>query len=291
MFMSAQRRSHLLQFRFILGDDAARGAVSSASSTSGSIMRTTRVTGFSGLGHPLLAIVMIGLGIIGLYTGDFAGVWQRIPFDPLPGRVYFAYATAVIELLTGVGLLLRPTIKLASAVLLVFCAAWLLSKVPAVVALPTVEATWLGFGEIGTIVAGVWIVWTRTRAGSVRWPRILFAVSLPMIGLSHFFYPNETAKFIPAYFPQPVFLAYLTGAGSLLTCVAILSGVCAHLAAVLETAMLVAITVFVWLPGLSPMPVNVGEVTGFLISSAIACGAWIVADSYRGLPWFARQAP
>ena len=63
-------------------------------------MRTTRVTGFSGLGHPLLALVMIGLGIVGLYTGDFASVWQRIPFDPLPGRTYFAYATAIIELLT-----------------------------------------------------------------------------------------------------------------------------------------------------------------------------------------------
>jgi hypothetical protein len=71
--------------------------------------------------------------------------------------------------------------------------------------------------------------------------------------------------------------------------VAILSGVLARLAATLEAAMLVAITVFVWMPGLSPMPVNVGEVTGFLISSAIACGAWIVADSYRGASWRGRQ--
>jgi hypothetical protein len=39
------------------------------------------------------------------------------------------------------------------------------------------------------------------------------------------------------------------------------------------------------------MPVNVGEVTGFLISSAIALGAWIVADSYRGTPWLGRQSP
>jgi uncharacterized membrane protein len=254
-------------------------------------MRTTRVTGFSGLGHPLLALVMIGLGIVGLYTGDFASVWQRIPFDPLPGRTYFAYATALIELLTGVGLLFRPTVKLAAAVLLAFCVVWLSSKVPGIVAMPSMEATWLGFGEVSAILSGVWIIWKRTRGGSVRWPRILFAIGLPMIGLSHFFYPNETAKFIPTYFPEPVFWAYLTGAGSLLTCVAILSGVLARLATALEAGMLVAITVFVWMPGLSPMPVNVGEVTGFLISSAIACGAWVVADTYRGLPWLARQAP
>jgi uncharacterized membrane protein len=252
-------------------------------------MRTTRVTGFSGLGHPLLALVMIGLGIIGLYTGDFASVWQRIPFEPLPGRIYFAYATALVELLAGLGLLFRPTIRLASTVLLVFLVIWLLTKVPGIVAMPSMEATWLSFGEVGVIVAGGWIVWTRTRGGSVRWPRILFAIALPMIGLSHFFYPNETAKFIPAYFPAPLFWAYLTGAGSILTCIAILSGVFARLAATLETAMLGIITVFVWLPGLSPMPVNVGEVTGFLISSAITCGAWIVADSYRGMPWLGRQ--
>lgn len=254
-------------------------------------MRTTRVTGFSGLGHPLLALVMIGLGVVGLYTGDFASVWQRIPFDPLPGRLYFAYAVAIIELLTGIGLLIRPSIKIAAAVLLAFCVVWLVSKVPAIMAVPSMEATWLGFGEIATIVAGVWIIWTRTRGGSVRWPRVLFAIALPMIGLSHFFYPTETAKFIPAYFPEPLFWAYLTGAGSVLTCLAILSGVFARIAAALETAMLVAITIFVWLPGLSPMPVNIGEVTGFLISSAIACGAWVVADSYRGTPWLARQAP
>ena len=254
-------------------------------------MRMTRVTGFSGLGHPLMALVMIGLGVIGLYTGDFASVWQRIPFDPLPGRLYFAYAVALIELLGGLGMLVRPTIQPASALLLAFCVVWLATKVPAIVAKPMMEAVWLGFGEVATILSGIWIVWTRTRGGSVRWPRILFAMALPMIGLSHFFYSNETAKFVPSYFPEPVFWAYLTGAGSLLTCLAVLSGVWARLATALETAMLVAITVFVWLPGLSPMPVNVGEVTGFLISSAIAFGAWIVADSYRGTPWLARQAP
>ncbi len=275
----------------MLGDGAARCGVLTLSFTTGIDMRTTRVTGFSGLGHPLLALVMIGLGIVGLYTGEFAGVWQRIPFDPVPGRTYFAYATALLELLTGLGLLVRPTIRIASAVLLAFCVVWLASKVPAIVVKPAMEATWLGFGEIAVIVAGVWIVWTRTGGGPVRWPRVLFAIGLPMIGLSHWFYPNETAKFIPAYFPEPLFFAYLTGAGSLLTCLAILSGVLARLAATLEAAMLVIITVFVWLPGLSPMPVDIGEITGLLISSAIACGAWIVADSYRELPWLGIRLP
>ena len=265
-------------------------------------MKTTfaRADGFDGWGHPLLALVMIGLGAIGLYTGDFAGVWQRIPIDPMPGRTFFAYATAVVELLTGLGLLLRGSIALASAVLFVFLLLWLiLLKVPAVVAVPTMEATWLGFGEIGAIAAGGWILFARharrpafaTGRRGIRLARCLFALCLPMIGLSHFVYDTETVKFIPAYFPFPYFWAYLTGVGSLLACIAILSGVAARLAATMEAAMLVAITVFVWTPWLAPAPVTAGQLTAFLISSAIACGAWLIADSYRGAHWFARQPP
>jgi uncharacterized membrane protein YphA (DoxX/SURF4 family) len=259
-----------------------------------------RGEGFQGWGHPLFAIVMIALGVIGLYTGDVAGVWQRIPIDPLPGRTFFAYATAIVELLTGVGLLFRASMTVASAVLFVFLLIWLIAlKVPAIVAVPSMEATWLGFGEIGVIAAGGWILFARhatrpsaiTGRGGVRLARCLFAISLPMIGLSHFFYGNETAKFIPAYFPFPLFWAYLTGAGSLLTCAAVLTGVLARVAATLEAAMLVVITVFVWTPWLTPAPVNVGQFTAFFISSAIACGAWVVADSYRDSRWTARQKP
>jgi hypothetical protein len=56
----------------------------------------------------------------------------------------------------------------------------------------------------------------------------------------------------------------------------------------LEAAMLVTITVLVWTPGLTPAPNGLQiQTTGFLISATIAAGAWIVADSYRGMPWLA----
>jgi uncharacterized membrane protein YphA (DoxX/SURF4 family) len=249
-----------------------------------------------GWGRPLLALVMIGLGIVGLYTGDFASVWQRIPIEHLPGRMYFAYAVAVIELACGLGLLFTRTAQIASKIFLVFTLLWLiLLKVPAVVAAPQIEGTWLGFGEIGVIVAGAWTLFAAFNAGrperffsggrGIRAARVLFAVALPMIGLSHFFYTDETVKFVPAWMPAPIFWAYLTGAGSIAACIAILTGILARLAATLEAAMLVVITMLVWMPGLNPAPIDRGLITGFLISSAIACGAWVVADSYRGTSW------
>lgn len=60
-----------------------------------------------------------------------------------------------------------------------------------------------------------------------------------------------------------------------------------RLATVLEAAMLGIITLLVWAPGIVATPTNRLQLTAFLMSSAIACGACVVADSYRGVPWFA----
>ena len=257
-------------------------------------------TAFAGWGQPLFALVMIGLGITGFATGDVAMTWQRIPIDGMPGQAIVAYVCAAIEWFGGIGLLIPRAAAFASRALFVFAMLWLvLLKLPAVVSVPQMEATWLGFGEIAVVAAGAWMLyathssrstWLLGRAG-VRNARVLFAVALPMIGLSHFVYADETVKFIPSYFPFPYAWAYLTGAASLATCVAVLSGVCARLAATLEAAMLVVITVLVWTPWLTPAPVGRLQVTAFLMSSIIAAGAWIVADSYRGSAWTSRQFP
>ena len=56
----------------------------------------------------LFAVGMIGLGILALVYGDFALVWQ--PVAPwIPGRTVLAYASGLIMLFGGVGLLLRAT--------------------------------------------------------------------------------------------------------------------------------------------------------------------------------------
>lgn len=253
----------------------------------------------------LLAITMIGLGVLGFIYGDFALVWQRIPIEQLPGRPFFAYLCAAIELATGIGLLIPATTRVSSCALAIFLLLWVvLLKLPAVVAVPTMEATWLGFGEIAVIFAGAWILcaaeggrrggWIpkfAADANGIRYARLLFALSLPMIGLSHFFYSEQTAAFVPAWLPWKLGWAYLTGTGSLVACVAILLGVIPRLAATLEAAMLTVITLLVWGPGLFAMPPDRTQWTGFFISLAIAAGAWVVADSYGGVSWFSVGAP
>jgi uncharacterized membrane protein len=243
----------------------------------------------------LFAAVFIGLGIVGLISGDFASVWQRIPIADLPYRSFFAYLTAAVELLGGLGLLFRPTLRHASWLLFIFTWLWaILLRLPAVVAVPSMEATWLGFGEIGTIVAGAWVLFAShsglrlrfiTGESGIRCARLFLALCLPMIGLSHFFYAEVTAGFVPKWIPFPLAWAYITGTGSLAACLALLFRVLPRLAAVMEAAMLGVITLCVWGIPLLGKLADRGQWTAVFISSAISIGVYVVADTYRGNSW------
>jgi uncharacterized membrane protein len=249
----------------------------------------------------VFAVIMMGLGVIGFIYRDFAMGWQGIPIQHLPGRQFFAYASAVIEFVTGLGLLFQRTTRISSRILFVFLLVWvILLKIPPVLASPKTEGSWLGFGEIAVILAGGWILfaahageWERSHlnfavgASGTRVARILFAIALPMIGLSHFYYSAATAALVPAWLPDRLAWAYLTGAGDIVAGIAVLFAIFPRLAATTEAAMLGVITLLVWGPGLVTKPTDRLHVTAFLISSVITCGAWIVSDSYREMSWFA----
>ena len=253
-----------------------------------------------GIGRVLLALAMIGLGVRGLAYGDFAGVWQRIPIGHLPAQAFFIYATALVELLTGIGILFARVAKIAGAVMTVFALLWVvLLKFPAIVAVPGMEAVWLGAGEIAVILAGAWTVFAtlgdpRGRFASgrsgIRNARLLLVLALPTIGLSHFIYLPQTVQLMPAWLPWHGGWAYLTGAGDIAAALGILFAVLPRLAATLEAAMLWVITLIIWLPVLLAHLHDNGAWSAFLMSSVIAAGASAVADSYRGVGWTASGA-
>ena len=103
----------------------------------------------------LFAVGMIGLGILALVYGDFALVWQPVAAW-VPGRTALAYASGVIMLLGGAGLLFSATAKWSVRILFPYLIIWLLLKVPALVVAPQIEAVWLGVGELAVLLAGGW---------------------------------------------------------------------------------------------------------------------------------------
>src|ERR1700732_2383573 len=194
----------------------------------------------------LFAVGMIGLGILALAYGDFALVWQ--PVAPgIPCRTVLAYGSGLIMLFGGVGLLIRATVAWSARILFPYLIVWLLLKVPALVVAPQMEAVWLGFGELAVLLAGGWILFARlaglrersilafaTGEKGIRIARILFAVSLTPIGLSHLAYVKETANLVPAWLPFRAGWAYLTGVGQITCGIAVLFSIYPRMAALTE---------------------------------------------------------
>src|SRR6267143_55570 len=239
----------------------------------------------------LFAVGMIGLGVLALVYGDFALVWQ--PVAPwIPGRTVLAYASGVLMLFGAVGLLIRATAAPSARILFPYLIVWLLLKVPALVVAPQMEAVWLGFGELAVLLAGGWILFATLaglREGSpltfatgengVYLARMLFAVSLIPIGLSHIVYVKETAEMVPAWLPYRVGWAYLTGAGQIACGLGVLFTIFPRVAARTEAGMISLFTLLVWGPAILAAPRTRLPWTAFFISWAIASAAWAVAQN------------
>jgi uncharacterized membrane protein len=239
----------------------------------------------------LFAIGMIGLGILALVYGDFALVWQ--PVAPwIPGRTLLAYASGLIMLLGGIGLLFRATAAWSIRILFPYLIIWLLLKVPALAVAPQIEAVWLGFGEIAVLMAGGWVLFASlaglredsplafaTGEKGIRLARMLVAVSLIPIGLSHIVYVKQTAELVPAWLPYRVGWAYLTGAGQIACGLGVLFSIFPRIAARAEAGMISLFTLLVWGPAILAAPRARLPWTAFFISWAIASAAWVVSQN------------
>jgi uncharacterized membrane protein len=238
----------------------------------------------------LFALGMVGLGILALVYGDFAMVWQ--PVAPwIPGRTVLAYGSGLLMVFGGIGLLVRAAAAWSARLLFPYLIVWLLLKVPALLVAPQMEAVWLGFGEIAVLLAGGWVLFAKVpglRQGSplsfaagengIRTARILFAVSLIPIGLSHIVYVKQTADLVPAWLPYRIGWAYVTGAGQIACGFGVLFSIFPRVAARAEAAMISLFTLLVWGPAILAAPTTRMPWTAFLISWAIASAAWVVAQ-------------
>ena len=118
-----------------------------------------------GIGRALLAVGLMGLGVLALVYGDFALQWQPVP-SWVPWRGVLANLSGLLELALGVGLLWGPAVALSSRVLFVYMAIWLvLLKLPHIVMAPMVEVNWNGAAEIAVVVAGALVLRARLGEG------------------------------------------------------------------------------------------------------------------------------
>ena len=249
-----------------------------------------------GLGHVMVALGILGLGILGLKYDDYAMGWQPVSSD-VPYKVILAYLSGGLLLVTGLGVLIKRVAVPSAAVLAAFLLSWLiLLQFPRLSPDFFNAGVWLGVGETLELVTGTWMLlamlahqhskmrWAAS-ALSVRMASMLFGLSLPLIGLSHFVYVHETAAMVPAWLPMREDFAYLTGAGHIAAGIAILTGVWPRLGVTLEAVMMSSFVLLVHIPGVIKEPTSRFQWTMLCVACTIAGSAWVMSKAYQSTRW------
>ncbi len=248
----------------------------------------------------------VARGVFALASGSIA-VWilvfgQWVP-QPLPAamplRELLTYAGAVVILVASAGLCVARTAVAAVLTLGAYQAVSAALAVPLWLARPLSVGAWYPFCEAVTplaAAAALYLMLRHSKPGlerarvervALRGAQIVFGLTCVFYGDSHFVYAAYTATLVPAWLPDRLLLAYVTGACHVAAGLAIIVGIMPRLAAGLEATMMSLFGLVVWVPSFFAQPrpswatPPSQQWSELVVTALMAAAAWVVMLSYR----------
>lgn len=248
-------------------------------------------------GHVLFAATMIAVGILAFIKSDFTAVWQPVS-KAVPASEVVGDLCALICVACSTGLFSQRKAAPSARWLLSYLLICLLVfRVPGLLHGFSVSVYW-PLSQAGVLVAAAWVLyvwfaddWDRQRLSfatggtGLRIARTLYGVSIIPFGIAHFQYLEHTASMVPNWLPGHVAWVYFTGAAFIAAGVAVIIGVWARLAAALSALQMGLFLALVWIPAMATRSLNSFEWGEVLVTWVLTACAWVVADSYRSIPW------
>jgi uncharacterized membrane protein YphA (DoxX/SURF4 family) len=229
----------------------------------------------------------MALAAVALARGDF-DPGQPVP-HAFPGRAVLAYGVAAFMFAAGAAVEWRRTTAWAAGALAGYYGVIVVVLLDGrlLLAHPGVYGSYSNLAEqLAIAAAGLVVYAAHARIDAVLAARLTrlgvagFGVCALLFGGAHFAYLNLTVPLVPRWLPPgPRFWAYATGVGHIAAGLAILTGVRAHLAAILLTVMFAAFTPLVHLPMLLVDPSNHETWSENALNLALTGCAWVVADA------------
>lgn len=244
------------------------------------------------LGRLMVAIAWVALGIESLVYGT--PILRLETWDKTwPGYMAVGYATGVIVILAGIGLMWAERAKLSASILAIITFLWTVGlHLPRL--LPTIfhPEHWEGFAECFAVFGASWVLvsimpprlitnlWDRILDNGIPIGRIFFGIALLIFGAMHFVYLDFTTGFIPAWFPHRELLAEATGIAHIAAGLAILTGVLAQLGATLAGIMYLSWVFVLHMPRVVTMAKDPVEWNGIFVALMLSGAAFIVAATF-----------
>ena len=224
------------------------------------------------------SVVLIYLGILNLVYRDSLLTWQPTP-DGASWKLPFAILSGILLISGGIGLFLPRWRTRAAMLASGWIALWaVLLHLPHVAMAPNVGSL-LGVAESSECALGL-----ATLTGSFdrgRRPLLLrlgVGLCLVIFGVSHFVYADFTAQMVPAWLPNRLGIAYLTGAIHALTGACLLAGLRVRVAATIEAMMMSSFVLLLHIPGVAQAPHDRMQLTMLGMAALLTLGAWLVAS-------------